>query len=41
MFGLLQRDIKYIKKAIKDCPEIERAIVFGGRATGWYFKEID
>ncbi len=41
MFGLLQKNIRAIKKAINDCPEIERAIVFGSRAMGNYKKGSD
>lgn len=41
MFGLLDRDIKYIIEAIKKYPEIEEAIVFGSRAIGNYKKGSD
>lgn len=36
--GLLQRDWKFILKAIAQCSEIERAVLFGSRAMG-HFKD--
>lgn len=36
MFGLLERDLKYILEAIRKYPEIEQAIIFGSRAMGNY-----
>ncbi len=33
-YGLKQRDIKNIQKAVKDFPEIEKVIIFGSRAMG-------
>lgn len=41
MFGLIERDISYIKKALKNFKEIEKAIVFGSRAMGNYKKGSD
>ncbi len=41
MFGLLDRDIKYIHKALKQHSEIEKAIIFGSRAMGNYKKGSD
>lgn len=41
MFGLLDRDIEYINKALKQFDEIEKAIVFGSRAMGNYKKGSD
>ncbi len=38
MFGLLDRDIKYINKALKQYDEVEKAIIFGSRAMGNYKK---
>lgn len=32
MFGLLERDFKFILKAISGYPEIEEVIIFGSRA---------
>ena len=36
MFGLLQRDLEYILRAINKFNKIEKAIVFGSRAMGNY-----
>ena len=36
MYGLLERDLKYILEAIHKYPEIEKAIIFGSRAMGNY-----
>lgn len=36
MYGLLERDLKYILEAIRKYPEIEKAIIFGSRAMGNY-----
>lgn len=41
MFGLLDRDIEYITKAMEKFNEIEKAIVFGSRAMGNYKKGSD
>ncbi|MGL5086334.1 MAG: nucleotidyltransferase domain-containing protein [Clostridium sp.] len=41
MFGLLDRDIEYIKKALKKFEEIEQAVIFGSRAMGNYKKGAD
>ena len=41
MFGLIERDIEYIVKAMKKFNEIEKAIVFGSRAMGNYKKGSD
>lgn len=41
MFGLLDRDIEYIQKALNSFEEIEKAIVFGSRAMGNYKKGSD
>ena len=41
MFGLIERDIEYIVKAMKQFNEIEKAIVFGSRAMGNYKKGSD
>lgn len=41
MFGLLDRDIKNIKKAITKYPEIEEVLIFGSRASGNYKKSSD
>lgn len=40
-FGLLQKDIDYIKETIKSFPEIERAIIFGSRSMGNYKRGSD
>lgn len=41
MFGLLDRDIEYIKLAIAKFETIEKAIIFGSRAMGNYKKGSD
>ena len=41
MFGLLDRDINYIKVALGKFEEIERAVVFGSRSMGNYKKGSD
>lgn len=41
MYGLLDRDIHYILKAIKQFEEIEKVILFGRRAMGNYKKGSD
>ncbi len=41
MFGLLDRDIKYINKALEQYDEVEKAIIFGSRAIGNYKKGSD
>ncbi|WP_394903404.1 nucleotidyltransferase domain-containing protein [Clostridium butyricum] len=41
MYGLLERDIRYIKKALEQCEEIEKAIIFGSRAMGNYKNGSD
>lgn len=41
MFGLLDRDINYIHKALKQFKEIDKAIIFGSRAMGNYKKGSD
>lgn len=41
MFGLLDRDIEYIKKALIKFNEIEEVVVFGSRAMGNYKKGSD
>ena len=41
MFGLLDRDIKYIRKALEKYDEIEKAVIFGSRAMGNYKKGSD
>lgn len=41
MFGLLDRDIMYITKALEKHGEIEKAIIFGSRAMGNYKKGSD
>ena len=41
MFGLLDRDIKYIIKALEQHDEIEKAVIFGSRAMGNYKKGSD
>lgn len=39
MFGLLDRDILYINKALEEFDEIEKVIIFGSRAMGNYKKD--
>ena len=41
MCGLLDRDIKYIRKALEKYDEIEKAVIFGSRAMGNYKKGSD
>ena len=41
MFGLLDRDLKYIIKALEQHDEIEKAVIFGSRAMGNYKKGSD
>lgn len=41
MFGLLKRDIDYIKQALGKFEEIEKAVIFGSRAMGNYKKGSD
>ncbi|GAA0706142.1 nucleotidyltransferase domain-containing protein [Paraclostridium ghonii] len=41
MFGLLDRDILYIHKALGQFDEIEKVIIFGSRAMGNYKKGSD
>ncbi|MFK4998637.1 nucleotidyltransferase domain-containing protein [Bacillus sp. N9] len=41
MYGLLERDLKYIHKALAQFKEIDKAIVFGSRALGNYKNGSD
>jgi len=41
MFGLLDRDIEYIKEAISKFEAIEKVSIFGSRAMGNYKKGSD
>lgn len=41
MFGLLERDMDYIIKALINLDEVERAIIFGSRAMGNYKNGSD
>lgn len=41
MFGLIDRDIEYIKDAISKFETIEKAIIFGSRSMGNYKKGSD
>ncbi|MPQ43209.1 nucleotidyltransferase family protein [Clostridium tarantellae] len=41
MFGLLERDIHYINKALSKFNEIEKVILFGSRAIGNYKSGSD
>jgi predicted nucleotidyltransferase len=41
MYGLLDRDIKFIIKALKNYIEIDKAVIFGSRAIGNYKKGSD
>lgn len=41
MYGLLDKDIYYIKEALSKFPEIEKGIIFGSRAMGNYKKGSD
>lgn len=36
MYGLLERDLKYISEAVSKYVEIEQVIIFGSRAMGNY-----
>jgi len=41
MYGLLEKDIDHILKALKQFDEIDRAILYGSRAMGNYKKGSD
>ncbi|SDJ12272.1 nucleotidyltransferase family protein [Salimicrobium halophilum] len=41
MYGLLDRDFEYMKKAINHLPEIERVFLYGSRAIGNYKNGSD
>ncbi len=41
MFGLINEDIEYIKKAFSKHKEIEKVLIFGSRAIGNYKKASD
>lgn len=41
MYGLLDRDMKFILNGLRSFPEIDRAILFGSRALGNYKKGSD
>jgi len=41
MYGLLDRDLKFILEAVDNYPEIEEAIIFGSRTMGNYKKGSD
>lgn len=41
MYGLLEKDLKYIVEAVRNYPEIEEVIIFGSRAIGNYKKGSD
>ncbi|WP_062353004.1 nucleotidyltransferase domain-containing protein [Bacillus kwashiorkori] len=41
MYGLLERDMDYILKALNQFDEIDRAILYGSRAMGNYKKGSD
>lgn len=41
MYGLLDRDLKYILEAVRKYIEIEEVIIFGSRAMGNYKKGSD
>lgn len=41
MYGLLDRDISYIVKAVQDVESIKSVILFGSRAMGNYKKGSD
>jgi predicted nucleotidyltransferase len=41
MFGLLDRDMEYIHKALGKFKEIDRAVIFGSRSMGNYKKGSD
>lgn len=41
MYGLLDRDIGYIRCALSKFNEIDKAVIFGSRAIGNYKKGSD
>lgn len=41
MYGLLERDLKFILEAVGKYPEIEEVIIFGSRAMGNFKKGSD
>ncbi|MEN0648863.1 MAG: nucleotidyltransferase domain-containing protein [Caldibacillus thermoamylovorans] len=41
MYGLLEKDMDYLLKALKQFDEIDRAILYGSRAMGNYKKGSD
>lgn len=41
MYGLIERDFYYIRKALQAFPEIKHAKIFGSRALGHYKKGSD
>ncbi|HBG00524.1 MAG TPA: DNA polymerase III subunit beta [Firmicutes bacterium] len=41
MYGLLDRDLYWIRKAVSNYPEITELLVFGSRAMGNYKKGSD
>jgi len=41
MYGLLERDFKYILEAVNKFPQIEKVIIFGSRAMGNYKTASD
>lgn len=41
MYGLLNRDLKFILEAVNKYPEIKEVIIFGSRAMGNYKKGSD
>lgn len=41
MYGLLKRDLHWIKVALEKYPEIEKALIFGSRAMGNYKRGSD
>lgn len=41
MFGLLDRDIEYIQKALQSFDEVDKAVIFGSRAMGNYKRGSD
>lgn len=41
MYGLIEKDLFYINKAIKKFDEIEKVVIFGSRAMGNYKKYSD
>ncbi|WP_227019675.1 nucleotidyltransferase family protein [Sinanaerobacter chloroacetimidivorans] len=36
MFGLNENEVQIIQRTLAECPELEKAIVFGSRAMGNY-----